>query len=202
MQAALQPFPQALCVHLMKAQAHSRAEALDTVRVVELVVIHRRHQLWGAAGEGERRRADPAGMHQRVDMRQQHAKGHIRRGVDEGGQIGGQRCAVGGGENGLLFLEPESDCNLAVVEIKLASNTDKDLKADLEKLALFRRALRYETLVEILIGSDQDLIHSRAYLDRLRFDCDIPIHVLAVSTDNRQATIFRVNDPTSNSTSA
>jgi hypothetical protein len=93
-----------------------------------------------------------------------------------------------------LFHDPESDHNLAVVEIKLASNTDKSLKADLEKLALFRRVLRYDTLIEILIGSDADLLASQEYLRGLSFDCDSPIYILTVSLDDHRTNILRVND--------
>lgn len=56
-----------------------------------------------------------------------------------------------------LFHVPNSKCNLMVVEIKLASSTKEELKDDLDKLARFRRVLRYETLVEILIGSNKQL---------------------------------------------
>jgi hypothetical protein len=96
----------------------------------------------------------------------------------------------------LLFHDPKSDHNLAVIEIKLASNTDKNLKADLEKLALFRRALRYETLVEILIGSDAELLASHEYVRGLSFDCDAPIHILTVSLDDHRTNILQVNNPT------
>ena len=94
----------------------------------------------------------------------------------------------------LLFHDPRSDRNLAVIEIKLASNTNKNLKKDLEKLALFRRDLHYDTLVEILIGSDAELRESQEHLRGLCFDCDAPIYILAVSLDDHRTNILRVND--------
>jgi hypothetical protein len=48
--------------------------------------------------------------------------------------------------------------------------------------------------VEILIGSDADLVESKAYLHGLSFDCDVPIHILTVSLDDHRTEIFRAND--------
>jgi hypothetical protein len=57
----------------------------------------------------------------------------------------------------LLFHVPDSTTNLAVVEVKLASNPSKSLHADLKKLALFKRVLGYETLVEVVVGTAAEL---------------------------------------------
>jgi hypothetical protein len=81
----------------------------------------------------------------------------------------------------LLVHDPQYDRNLAVVEIKLAANGEKNLLDDLKKLALFRRVLRYETLVEIVIGSDVDLAVMKSFLNKHAFHCDIPIHIITLS---------------------
>jgi hydroxypyruvate isomerase len=57
----------------------------------------------------------------------------------------------------LLIHQPNGDKNLAAVEIKMAANDKKYLKDDLDKLALFHKALEYDLKIEILIGSDKDL---------------------------------------------
>jgi hypothetical protein len=63
---------------------------------------------------------------------------------------------------------PESNSNLAVMEVKLAVNKYQ-IPADLDKLTLFRtiKPLSYKLLVEIVIGSDDDLHAVDIYLNRL-----------------------------------
>src|SRR5260370_35144885 len=54
-----------------------------------------------------------------------------------------------------LFHLRKPNCNVAVVEIKLAANPG--LQDDLDKLTLFHNILRYEYLVEIVIGTEEQL---------------------------------------------
>lgn len=85
----------------------------------------------------------------------------------------------------LLLHDPQSGRNVAVVEIKLTSNTRKNLREDLRKLALFRRALGYETLVEILIGSTREIRTSLEELNGIQLDCDIPIQILTIALEDQ-----------------
>jgi hypothetical protein len=62
-----------------------------------------------------------------------------------------------------LFHLPKPDCNVAVLEIKLAANPG--LQKDLDKLTLFRNILRYEHLVEIVIGTDAELRETETVLN-------------------------------------
>jgi len=95
----------------------------------------------------------------------------------------------------LLFHVPDSRRNLAVVEIKLAANNYKPLKEDLAKLTLFRRILEYETLVEIIIGSNDQLGMTNQQLDELNSDHGAPIHVLTLSLDDHTTNVRIITYP-------
>lgn len=93
-----------------------------------------------------------------------------------------------------LIHDPVSDHNVAVVEIKLAANADKKLMDDLKKLALFRRVLHYEILVEIIIGLDADLTATKGCLNENTYDCDIPINIITLSLDDHHGVdVFQIN---------
>jgi len=89
----------------------------------------------------------------------------------------------------LLFHVPDSGRNISVIEIKLASNTQKKLEDDLDKLALFRRVLKYELLVEILIGGEAELKEMHVMLDKLDNSGATPISILTLSLDSRRTDI-------------
>lgn len=89
----------------------------------------------------------------------------------------------------LLFHAPDSNRNLSVVEIKLASNTQKKLEDDLDKLSLFRRVLNYEALIEVLIGSEAGLKEMHSVLDKLDNSGATPINILTLSLDSRRTDI-------------
>src|SRR6266567_9190786 len=63
-----------------------------------------------------------------------------------------------------LFHLPKLDCNVAVVEIKLAVNPG--LQEDLDKLTLFHNILKYQYLIEVIIGTDAELREAEAVLHR------------------------------------
>jgi hypothetical protein len=85
-----------------------------------------------------------------------------------------------------LFHIPDTKRNLAVVEIKLASNPEKKLEDDLDKLALFGRALRYESLIEILIGYRSELDETKVLLNKLNGLGETPISIACLSLDDHR----------------
>jgi hypothetical protein len=94
-----------------------------------------------------------------------------------------------------LFHLPEPDCNLAVVEIKLAANPG--LQDDLDKLTLFRSILRYEHLVEIVIGTDVQLGKTEALLnlwaeESKRANSPTEIDILCLSLDDKKVQHRRI----------
>lgn len=89
----------------------------------------------------------------------------------------------------LLIHQPNTKNNLAVVEIKMASNTEKLLRDDLDKLVLFHCALKYELRVEIIIGDNDKLKELLARLnewDTPRDTCATQIHVIMLSLDDKK----------------
>jgi hypothetical protein len=86
----------------------------------------------------------------------------------------------------LLIHVPDTERNLAVVEIKLASNTSKELRDDLDKLALFQRVLRYETLIEIVIGETNEFHLVHRVLDKVNADTGATINILFLSLDDHR----------------
>jgi hypothetical protein len=86
----------------------------------------------------------------------------------------------------LLLHVPNTERNLAVIEIKLASNKLKYLKDDLNKLALFQRVLRYENLIEVVIGKDEEFPPINELLDKVDVDNGTPIDVLFLSLDDHR----------------
>ena len=92
-----------------------------------------------------------------------------------------------------LFHDPApGGRSIAVVEIKLASNPKKEILADFMKLARFRKELRYEYLIEILIGSEHEIARSLDNIRGFHVDCDVPIHVLTLSITDHSARIFPI----------
>jgi hypothetical protein len=95
----------------------------------------------------------------------------------------------------LLFHKPNSSRNLMVAEVELASNTKTSLADDIEKLALFRRALEYRILLEIIIGTAGEIRGQVEEFNRMRPDCDIPINILAINTRTHASSFLRPIPP-------
>jgi hypothetical protein len=96
----------------------------------------------------------------------------------------------------LLMHQPNSERNLAIVEIKLASNKKKSLMEDIDKLALFQRVLHYETLVEVIIGADEELKTVGHQLNNLDCSSGAKIDILLLSLNDhkiRHRTIKRTS---------
>jgi len=92
----------------------------------------------------------------------------------------------------ILFHAPNTERNLAVVEIKLASNNSKPLSKDLNKLLLFQRILHYEILVEIVIGTDQALVKTKAQLIRLSKNIRATIFVILLSLTDHRTSVVKI----------
>jgi hypothetical protein len=87
----------------------------------------------------------------------------------------------------LLIHKPDSnEKNLAVVEIKLASNPQKSVEADFNKLAMFRRILKYQRLIEIIIGTDSEIESLRRQIDEMTQRDGTEIVILYLSIENHK----------------
>ena len=61
---------------------------------------------------------------------------------------------------------PNTETNLAVIEFKLASDLS-DLDGDFKKLAEFKKVLRYQYLVQVIIGNSSSLKSARECVRQL-----------------------------------
>lgn len=84
-----------------------------------------------------------------------------------------------------LIHSPSSSENLGVIEFKLASRNYSEIKADFDKLLDFKRLLRYEELIEVLIGDDDDLEKNRTKLKDIVSEDDHNLIVIFFNTSNR-----------------
>ena len=92
----------------------------------------------------------------------------------------------------ILLHGPDSEDNFAIVEIKLASNKNKSLKKDLDKLVLFQRVLRYETLVEVLIGTNAELSSWNRRFDAQSFQTGRVIDIIFLSLESHRTAIRQI----------
>lgn len=60
----------------------------------------------------------------------------------------------------IIHIPDKTDKNLAVLEFKLTSNLDK-IEDDFEKLVKFKKHLKYEHIIEVIIGSKASLKRAR-----------------------------------------
>ena len=86
----------------------------------------------------------------------------------------------------LMHLPDSTERNLAVVEIKLASNRQKNLISDLNKLAMFQRILKYKTLVEVIIGAHNEIDDLQHRIGKLSQRGGANIDVLFLSIDDHK----------------
>src|SRR5438874_397838 len=86
----------------------------------------------------------------------------------------------------LIHLPDSTEKNLAVVEIKLASNRQKNLICDLNKLGMFQRILKYKTLVEVIIGANKEIEVLQRKIERLNRRNGANIDVLFLSIDDHK----------------
>src|SRR5882724_996059 len=86
----------------------------------------------------------------------------------------------------LIHLPDSTERNLAVVEIKLASNRQKNLISDLNKLAMFQRILKYKTLVEVIIGAHNEIDDLQHRIEKLSQRGGANIDVLFLSIDDHK----------------
>jgi hypothetical protein len=92
----------------------------------------------------------------------------------------------------ILLHAPNCEDNFAVVEIKLASNKSKPLKKDLDKLVLFQRVLRYETLMEVLIGTNAELNSWDRRFDARNYQTGRAIHIIFLSLESHRIAIRQI----------
>jgi hypothetical protein len=90
----------------------------------------------------------------------------------------------------ILHTPNSNEENLAVIEFKLASNYGEPLESDLKKLVTFRRGnLNYRYLVEVIIGSTNELNTTWERIGRLRTDDGEEIFVIGYDVNTRSTDI-------------
>jgi hypothetical protein len=103
----------------------------------------------------------------------------------------------------ILIHKPDTnEKNLAIIEIKLASNRQKVLECDFNKLAMFQRILKYQKLIEIIVGTDNEIESLRRKIDDMNQRVGPEIIILYLSIENhevqRQSVIWREIEATPN----
>jgi hypothetical protein len=87
-----------------------------------------------------------------------------------------------------LLHKPNTNENFAVIEFKLASNTE-GIRDDFEKLIAFKQRLQYNYLVEVVIGDENSLRNAMRQIKRLNNSDGEEIIIIALNTD-----LWKAND--------
>jgi hypothetical protein len=98
-------------------------------------------------------------------------------------------------ENGkipdFIFHVPDTQRNLAVVEFKLASRFN-GIKDDFQKLLEIKKVLKYEYLIEVIIGNDGSLEEAKSFIKSLCTREGQQITVIAFDTKTWKAFDYNV----------
>jgi len=95
-----------------------------------------------------------------------------------------------------ILHKPNTDTNFAVIEFKLASNLRK-IEDDFRKLILFKRigldySVKYEYLIEVVIGSKEELQKAVKHIERLHDLDGEEIIVIEFNTDSWKGNNFKI----------
>lgn len=82
-----------------------------------------------------------------------------------------------------VFHIPDTQNNLAVIEVKMASDLN-GIEEDLKKLFIFGQNLNYHHLVQIVIGNNASLSRARRHIRRLETQNAREIVVIFLDTDS------------------
>lgn len=78
---------------------------------------------------------------------------------------------------------PNTKTNLAVIEFKLASNLS-EIKGDFKKLTEFKKVLKYQYLIQVIIGNSSSLGSARERIRQLSFANGEKIIIIEFNVDS------------------
>ena len=94
-----------------------------------------------------------------------------------------QRCFKNGKIPDFIIHVPNTSNNFAVIEFKLATNLDK-IKDDFDKLAEFKKELKYKFAFEVIIGNESSFESARQRIRQLNQSAGENIIIIEFDTDS------------------
>ena len=100
-----------------------------------------------------------------------------------------QHCFENGKMPDFIIHIPNLDKNLAVIEFKLATRSEEDIKDDIKKLAEFKakQELKYDNGVEVILGGKQSLKTLREDIENWNKTRGEEIIIIEFNTDSWKA---------------